>query len=98
MGIAQILVLIGLVRLLVETENPLLCASLYTGLSVIFGFLFGDGVTGALLNGALGFVFSFAYFWLLDRLAGTGLLWWAVLVGGLVGPFMLAMLLSVIGV
>ena len=95
MGFVQIVILIGLLRLLVETENPLLCASLFTGLSVLLGFLFGAGVLGALLGGAIAFVYSFAYFWILDRLVGAGLLWWAILVGGLIGWTVLPALLSV---
>ena len=82
----HILLLAVCVKLLIETERPLLCAALYTGTGLMLGLLFslGGEIAPLTLLVAAGMRFAFAsiYFLLLDRI-GDGALWWVVLVLGL---------------
>ena len=61
-----------LVKLLLETENPVLCAGFFTALALIFQLLALGLSSVALIDAVLGvasaFVLSFAYFWLLNRI------------------------------
>ena len=84
--ILRILILIGLVKLLDETESPLTCAIVYIIISLILGLLYSVSVTGLLVTAILGGAFAFLYFWLLQKYKYTGLLWWAILIiGALIG-------------
>ena len=80
-GIVQIFVLVALIRLLLATDKPFLCAGLYAGLVFLFGLL--TGPLAAVIAGAITFVFASIYFWLLSKFEGAGLLWWVILVCGL---------------
>ena len=82
-----------LVKLLIETENPLLCAGFYTALVLIgqlmvaaVGQLTFFGFVGAMV---LGFGLSYAYFWVLNKIEIGAPLWWIVLVAGPVVMFFL---------
>ena len=83
--ILQIAVLIGLIKLLIETEKPLLCAGIYAGLTLLLGAIFGAPIIALLISTAIAFGYSFGWFWLLVRV-GEGTLWWVVLIGGLLVP------------
>ena len=48
--VVKVLILIALVKLLVESENPLLCAFLYSGVSIFFGLLAGMSLVGGLFG------------------------------------------------
>jgi len=80
--IIRILVLIGMVRLLVATGKPLLCAGIYAVVSLILRFS-GYEWYIALVLAPISFGLAFLYFWLLDRLQG-GTLFWAVMIVGFV--------------
>jgi hypothetical protein len=79
----NILLLCALIKLLMETESPLLCASLYTGVSAFFNLLFGAPWSAILISGALSFGLAFLYFWLLDRFEDGSAIWWVILIGGI---------------
>jgi hypothetical protein len=84
--VVKFLVLLGLIRLLLETNNPFLCAGIYLAVKIVFSLLLGQSISltffGSILAGAL----ALGYFWLLDRLEGTGVLFWAVaIVGAFIG-------------
>ena len=77
----------ALVKLLVETENPLLCAGIYAVggflLGLIFGSVFGVSIPALLLAAVLAFVLAYVYFWLLNRIETLSFPWWTVLAVGL---------------
>lgn len=80
------IVLAALVKLLVETENPLLCALFYTALALIGALLALTtgtvSVFGIVLSLIAAFALSLAYFWILNRLEPVTPVWWVVLIGG----------------
>jgi hypothetical protein len=82
----KILVLVGLIRLLIATDRPLLCSGLYTFVGFALGLLavMGGQAGFLVLLGATAvrFALSSLYFWLLYRI-GEGVLWWGVLILGL---------------
>ena len=84
--IIKIILLVALVKLLISTDKPLLCAGLYTFVGSALGLLFVFGGETSiliwLLVTVLRFGLSSLYFWLLDRV-GDGILWWIILILGL---------------
>jgi hypothetical protein len=78
----KILLIIGLIKLLRETHKPLLCASIYVGVRLIFSYLFGHTIAylfvGSLIAGAL----AALYFWLLDYFEASGVIFWIIALGG----------------
>lgn len=83
MIIFRIMILVGLIRLLIETNKPFLCSGIYAAAAAIGALISGHGLTGFAIAGALGFATSSLYFWLLNYLDGS-FLWWIVMVLGLV--------------
>ncbi len=76
------LVLIGLIYLLIHSNNPLLCAGIYASVVLIFNLLFGNPLIIVLVCSAIRFGLAYLYFWLLDRFQGSGILWWIILIVG----------------
>jgi len=76
----------ALVKLLLVTDRPMLCAGLYTTLVALlglFGLTLGFGsILWFLLFIVVRFGLSLLYFSLLSRFEGTGL-WWVILIMGL---------------
>lgn len=85
-AVAGILVLVGVLRLLVVTERPLLCAAIYTAAAAILSLLNGDGFVSLLGTAGLAFAFTVAWFWLLTRFEAGTAPWFLALVGGLLLP------------
>ena len=87
------LTLAALVKLLIASESPRLCAGLYTAFVsaiVVLGILAGSTTIGeAALSVLLAFAISFSYFWVLNRLELMSGLWWIVLLGGAAAAFFL---------
>jgi hypothetical protein len=85
--LVKIIVLVGLTRMLAVTRKPLLCAGIYTALGLLLGLMFAPGALAPLATLALRAVLQFGlaslYFWLLMRF-DRGLLYWVILVVGLV--------------
>jgi hypothetical protein len=79
--ILKLFVLVALIKLLLATDKPFLCSGLYAGLVFLFGLMYGP--VAALVAGVISFVLSSIYFWLLSKFEGAGLLWWVILIGGL---------------
>ncbi|MBI3478111.1 MAG: hypothetical protein HY010_20450 [Acidobacteria bacterium] len=82
MIIFRVLLLMGLIRLLIETHKPLLCSGIYAAIATGMALISGDGI-GALATGGIAFLLSSAYFWLLDRFEES-ILFWVIMVIGLV--------------
>ena len=79
----KIIFLIGLIKLLLATNKPFMCAGIYTALGFIFGLLIGQSFLNVLIASVVAFAFSALYFWLLDRFEYNILLWWVILMVGL---------------
>lgn len=77
------LLLACLVKILIETESPLLCASIYGGVHFLFRLSFTDFGLAVFLLPAVSFGLSFLYFWLLNRLGVATAWWWVVLIAGM---------------
>jgi hypothetical protein len=81
-----IFILIAMLRALIATERPGLCAGLYAFIFMLLGFAMGGVWWAVLIGTAVLFAETFAYFWLLVRFMGQGLIFWAILFAGLVAP------------
>lgn len=77
----RILFLIGMIRLLIATNKPGLCAAIYSAFAVVSTLFFSGSLPSALIAGGISFVLSGIYFSLLKRF-DDGLLWWFILVSG----------------
>lgn len=96
MLILQVIILVALIKVLIETENVVLCAGIYTGLSVLISLLFGESFQGIVIGALITFAFVYVYFWLLSRFIDGGLMFWLILVGGIITPFVLSIALAAI--
>ena len=85
----QILILVALVKVLIETENVLLCACIYTGVSALLGLLFGAPLLAMTIISFIRFGYVYAYFWLLSRFIDGGIIFWLILIIGLLAPVVL---------
>jgi|APTNR8051073442_1049403.scaffolds.fasta_scaffold04590_11 hypothetical protein len=65
--IVKIVVLVALARLLLVNQRPLLCAGIYTAVSVGIRCVVGQGILAILIGGLICFALSSLFFWLLDR-------------------------------
>ena len=66
MIIFRILLLVGLIRLLIETHKPLFCSGIYAAIATGGALVSGEGMA-AVGVGGLAFLLSTVYFWLLNR-------------------------------
>ncbi len=85
MFIVKILLLVGLIRLLVATNKPMLCTGIYTCAAVAFALMFGKPFLYILIATPIAFGFAFLYFWLLDRYEETGWFYVILTVGLAIG-------------
>jgi hypothetical protein len=83
--IIKILLLLGLLQLLRVTGKPLYCSGIYAGLIFIFGLFLGNPFLNILLNTAIGFALSTAYFYLLHMFSDSGFYWLILIAGLLIG-------------
>lgn len=84
--IIRFLLLWGLVWLLIETDQPFLCAGIYAFAHAVFGFFAGVNFEGILISTIIAAGMAALYFWILDKLNGKGLIFWAVaFLGGAIG-------------
>ena len=82
LAIIYILILIALIKLLLITEKPLLCAVVFALIAAFFGLLLGAGLAVVAIVMVVNFGFAWLYFWLLDRFQATAI-FWVVLFGGI---------------
>ena len=75
-----------LVKTLLATRRPLLCAGLYSAAlftnSLIFDLAIGQDISKVVFHLAGATALSFAFFWLLKEFDSAGALYWIVLVLG----------------
>jgi hypothetical protein len=78
------MLLVGLVRLLIVTNKPLLCSGIYATI-VTAGALIGGAGIAAFVAGGIALVFTSVYFWLLNLFEDSPLFWVIMVVGALIG-------------
>ena len=83
--IIKILVLVGLIRLLIITDNPIVCAGIYTGVRLIFALLCGNPFVAVLIGSIIAFGLALLYFGLLSRFQDTGVFWLVLILGLAIG-------------
>ena len=84
--IIKFVLLAVLIRLLLATDKPFLCSGIYAGVAFLLGLIFGNPFLAVLIHAAISFLLASIYFWLLDKLEGSEVLWWLVaIVGILIG-------------
>jgi hypothetical protein len=84
--IIKFVLLAVLIRLLLATDKPFLCSGIYAGVALLLGLIFGNPFLAVLIHAAISFLLASLYFWLLDKLEGSEVLWWLVaIVGILIG-------------
>ena len=76
------MLLVGLLRLLIETHKPFVCSGIYGAIAALVALMSGGGLASMAIAGGMGFVLSSVYFSLLNYLDGN-ILWWVVMVLGL---------------
>jgi hypothetical protein len=81
--IIKILILTALIRLLITTHKPMLCAIVYTVVVGLSYLVIGNALSVMTIGIALVFVFSLIYFWLLERFCDSGMTWWVIMLGGI---------------
>lgn len=79
----SLVVLVACVKLLLMDVSVRDVTIIFAVGKVLIAFAHGGGLVTALIVAVIVSAVSFGYFWLLDRLSGSGL-WWLVLVGGAV--------------
>jgi hypothetical protein len=87
-AVLKIAILVGLLKLYVETEKPLLCAGIFAFVTGVFLLLGNPTALQVLAGVAAAFAMSVVYFGLLSRFDSGSPLWWVILVGGFAIGFM----------
>ncbi len=85
MFFVKIVFVVLLIRLLLHTNKPVLCAGIYAVLSFISGLLFGGAFYQVAIGSVISFGLAFIYFWLLDRFEESWGFWVVLFVGLLIG-------------
>lgn len=78
----QAVLLVSLVKVLMEIESPLLCASLYAVAETLFNLLSTIAVVYLAVHFALAFMAALLYFWLLSKFEPMSFVWLLVFVSG----------------
>ncbi|NNG45316.1 hypothetical protein HJP15_20755 [Pseudoalteromonas sp. NEC-BIFX-2020_002] len=85
MLIFKVLILVALLRLLITTERPNLCAGIYTGLVLLVNLMSGLGFIIAIVATAISGALALLYFWLLNHFRDTAIFWVILVVGLVIG-------------
>lgn len=89
----QLAVLIGCLKLLVDTERPAMCAGILAGVGGLLALVGGNPLLAVVISTAISFAYCFGWFWLLVRV-GSGSIWWLIVAVGLLLPMFLRLLLT----
>ena len=85
MFLLKALFIASLVKLLLKTNKPVLCAGIYVVLGFILGLMFGRPFIYVVIGSAVSFGLAFIYFWLLNRFEDSGLFWGILVLGLFIG-------------
>jgi hypothetical protein len=80
--IIKFVLLAALVRILLITDNPLLCSGIYTAVVFILSLVGGAPLPAILIVCAIVFGVSFLYFYLLNRFDSGTVIWWVIAIAG----------------
>jgi hypothetical protein len=83
----NMVLLIGLVKILLITDKPVLCASIYVGVGLFLHLLSGTPIINLLIPAVISFFLAAAYFWLLDNFQESNLPFYAIMIVGLLISF-----------
>ena len=83
----KFLLLFGLIRLLMETENPYLCAGIYMAVKILISIFFGHSIDTIFFNAIISGALATLYFWVLDRTMGMGSIFCVIAVVGVIIGF-----------
>ena len=75
--------LVFLIKLLLEIEKPVVCASIYTLVVLVLSLAFGDPPLVLLVRWAAAFGLSLLYYWLLNGIGFSSIVGWLVFICGL---------------
>jgi len=82
--VLNLLLLAALVKLLLHSNSPSLCAGFYAVGNLVVNHLTGHSFTTCLITAAVIFAVTFIYFWLLNHFEDNNLIWWPIAVVGAV--------------
>ncbi|MEZ7279788.1 hypothetical protein [Pseudoalteromonas sp. 68 DY56-GL68] len=85
MLIFKILILVALLKLLINTERPSLCAGIYTAIVLLFNLMFGLGFITSIVGAVISGVLALIYFWLLNHFRDTAIFWLVLILGLAIG-------------
>ena len=81
--VLDLVVILGLLKILVEFDRPFVCGAVYAAVSTLFSLLLGVGLFEVTIGGALLWAIVGGWFWLLTRFDTGSLPWWIVVIAGL---------------
>lgn len=85
MLIFKVLILVALLKLLINTERPKLCAGIYTGIVLLINLMSGVGFLTAIVATAISGALALLYFWLLNHFRDTAIFWVILVIGLVIG-------------
>jgi hypothetical protein len=83
--IVKVLILAALIKLLILTEKPMLCAGIYGAVALLFTLFVHGPSLGLIVVGAVAFALAAIYFWLLQRFQDSALFWVIAVLGIAIG-------------
>ena len=86
--IIKIIVIAALVRLLIVSESPILCASIYTVIVFALSLISGAALIPVFVASIITFALVFLYFYLLNRFDTGSAIWWIIAVVGVLLIFL----------
>ena len=81
MLVPNILILVGVIWLLVQTQRPFLCAGIWVGIGAFFQIVCGAPTLIVLVGLPISFGLAALYFWLLNLVEEFGWSWWGIALG-----------------
>lgn len=85
MLIFKVLILVALLKLLINTERPNLCAGIYTGIVLLINLMSGVGFLTSIVATAIAGALALIYFWLLNHFRDTAIFWVILIIGLVIG-------------
>jgi hypothetical protein len=71
----------SLVKVLLKTNKPALCAAIYVAMGFVVGLMFGRSFIPLVIGSAIAFALAYLYFWLLNRFEESGVFWVILVLG-----------------
>lgn len=83
--IFKVLILASLIKLLINTEKPMLCAGIYTAAVFLLGLMFHGPSADLILASGIALALSAIYFFVLQRFSDSTLFWVFAALGIVIG-------------